>query len=822
MSKGFHLMASVAMLAPWTAQAQTTVGVQGNSAATAADAAAAISQQQEPLPDSTEQSSSLQDIVVTAQRREESLQRVPVAVTALSTESLDQARITNVERLSGFAPNLTVTQQSSSATPVITIRGINSGSANVVQDPKVAVYLDGVYVGRNSGSIFDLADIERVEVLRGPQGTLFGRNATAGAINLVTAAPTGKFSGKLLVSYGNFDALRTRAVVNLPAFGPLSVKLAYLHNEIRGDVRNLIGGRTVDARARDPRFGPFRFADRLGGSNTDAFQAKARLDLGNVLLDYSYDITDSRLVSRGSQAIATIADGGIGPLIGAIYGFQSPNPAFGYAGTGGIANLAKDPQDELASGSSVNHLTVQGHSLVLSWNPSSDLVVKNIASLRYLNSRPFINDITGSGGLRFSGAQLGALLSGNVAAALAPASQPGPGDLFFNIFASETIRQRQFSNELQVSYTGEVFDVTAGGFFFRERGNQTSVIDILSVIPNGVITPSPLDAVFGSGATVIEARNKSYAAYAQATLHITPQLDLTGGIRFTRDEREVTLARIPVARPGALPPGEYGTNFERTNYTGILSYRPNDDITAYAKIATGYVAGGLYAGIPYEPESLTAYELGLKSQFFNNRLRANIAAFYQRYTNLQVQDNNNGIVFVTNAGKARIPGVEVEITALPVDGLTLNGNLGFQDFKYNRYIVGGTDIADVARPLYTSKVTLQLGAQYELPAFSNGARPFVRVDGRYRSKGFISQTPIGATPAEQERLEPLVEIPSFWLVDGRAGITKFSLGQIEADLSGYVQNVFDVRRYDFGGPILSLVAAYNRPRTYGIELSARF
>ncbi len=166
------------------------------------------------------QSSGLVDIVVTAQRREQSLQKVPIAVTALDSGALADLRVTNVERLSGFAPNLLITTQNIPSLPVVTIRGINSGVTNVVQDPKVGLYLDGVYIGRNSGSIFDLADIERVEVLRGPQGTLFGRNATAGAISLVTAAPSGELGGRQLLSYGNYGAFRSRTVLNLPAFGP--------------------------------------------------------------------------------------------------------------------------------------------------------------------------------------------------------------------------------------------------------------------------------------------------------------------------------------------------------------------------------------------------------------------------------------------------------------------------------------------------------------------------------------------------------------------------------------------------------------------------
>jgi iron complex outermembrane receptor protein len=830
MKKKFLLAASTTLMAalPFHAQGQTRPD------ATAPSAPPSEARSDESTPPAAPQSATssqdadgLADIVVTAQRREQNLQRVPVAVTALSTEALDQARVTNIERLSGFAPNLLVTEQSASATPVVTLRGINSGSSNVAQDPKLAVYLDGVYVGRNTGSIFDLADIERVEVLRGPQGTLFGRNATAGAISLVTAAPSGKLDGKVLLSYGNYNAFRGRVVLNLPKVGPLSVKLAYLHNQIDGDVRNLIGGQALDARARAAGFGPFTFAKRLGSVNQDAFQGKARLDLGDFTADYSYDITDAKYASRASQVITTIDDGGAGSLVAGILGFQTANPSIGYGGTGGITNLATGPQDALASGSSVSRITVGGHSVTLTYNPAPNVVIKNITAWRFLNERPFLNDIVGSGGLRFSAAQLGSLLTGDFAGIFAPAAQPGPNDRFYSILAGETFRQHQFSEEFQVNYTGSLLDVTAGLFYFSERGTQTNLLGIFEAVPNGVNTPSPLDAVFGTGATNFIARNRSYAGYAQATVHITPKVDLTGGIRYTEDKRELQRQVVSTAAAAGTTPFSYNeSKFTRTNYTAILSYRPTDRITSYAKFSTGYVAGGIYNGVRYNPESLQSYELGLKVQMLDNRLRANIAAFYENYTDLQVQDNVNGVVFVTNAGSARIPGIEAEITAVPVRGLTLSGNLGYQDFKYKRYIqnIGGvpTDVADVSRPLYSANLTLQLAAQYDMAEFANGARPYLRVDGRYRSKGYISANPVGATQAERDRIEPLATIRPFWLVDARAGITKLPIGRSGVDVSVYAQNVFNVRRYDFGAPILALVGAYNRPRTYGIELNARF
>ncbi len=778
----------------------------------ATSAQAQSSTDQSIAPTSSAEAVGLTEIVVTAQRREESLQKVPVAVTALTQDTLDAFRVTSIERLGSLAPNLTISTQGISINPSISIRGINSGTINPGVDPKVALYLDGVYIGRSAGAVFDLADLERVEVLRGPQGTLFGRNATAGAISLITAKPTGTFSVKQLLSYGNYEAFRSRTVVNLPALGPLSVKLSYLHDQIDGDVRNSLKGQSINIAPRgDPHFGRFTFAGRLGQRNTDAFQVAARLDLGaDITADYSYDLTDIHESGRATQILTTVNDA-TGGLVKGLFAFQPL--------TGGTTNLSTKPLDRVAAGTSVGHTTIQGHALTISYNPTSDLRIKSITGLRFLNQRPFVYDIAGSAGIRFSLPQFLDLLSGNVAR-IPTEAPPGPNDIVSTLFTARSSRQRQISQELQASYTSDFADITGGAFYFHERAPATDLTGIFQPIVAGNVVAIPaLDQTFGSGYTTSIASNTSYAGYAQVVVHLTPMFDLAGGMRVTHDKRKTNLVSTAATTGNALPPGLYQQSYTRVNYTGIVTYRPTDAVNLYLKVATGYVAGGVLSGIPFNPEKLASYEAGAKTQLFDNRLRFNAAAFYQDYRSVQVLGFANGVQSFRNAGRAKIPGFELEVQALPVRGLSLSGNVGYNGTKFKEYIVNGINMASTARFQYTSKWTGQASAEYDLETNSDYL-PFIRFDGSYRSSFYLSTFPVGTT--DVAFTETLNRVRPYWLVDGRIGVKDLSFGGITSELSFYGANIFNTRRYSFGANIISLTGNYDRGRTYGLELKANF
>ena len=381
----------------------------------------------------------LSEIVVTAQRRSENLQDVPVAVTALDSNTLDNLRVKDVQNLSGLAPNLTIATQGIQSIPTISMRGINSGTSDNAVDPKIGIYLDGVYIGRSVGAIFDLADIQQVEVLRGPQGTLFGRNATGGAISLVTAKPTGEFGIKAMASYGNQDSLRLRTTVNLPQMGPLSLKFSYLHDESNGWMKNLAGGQTIDLSLREPSFGTLKYANRLGARNTDAFQGAARLDFGgDVTVDYRFDYTDSKSVGSPVQVLGHT--GGLAIMTSPIFALQ--------ALTGGITNLGTKPLSRVANATSVQPMTVEGHNLTLTWQASDNFTFKSITGYRKFKQKPNIYDLAGTGGLRLSVGQFGAMLLEDEAGIFDPGNAAKPNDHFYTLLTARSTSQKQFTQEL--------------------------------------------------------------------------------------------------------------------------------------------------------------------------------------------------------------------------------------------------------------------------------------------------------------------------------------------------------------------------------------
>lgn len=775
-------------------------------ATTAIGATSAVMAQDAPQ----ESSARLEEIVVTAQRREENLQDVPVAVTALGGDTLKSFRVTDMQDLSGLAPSLHIGHQGHQSIPTIALRGITSGTSQNTVDPKVGLYLDGVYIGRSVGAIFDLADIERVEVLRGPQGTLFGRNATGGAISLVTAAPTGELSLEQDLSFGNNEAFRARTILNLPAFGPLAVKVTYLHDENDGSMENRIGGRTIDLRLRDPRLGVLRYADRLGAKDVDAVQLAARLKASEALtFDYRFDYTDSETVGYPMQTLGIV--GATAPLVQGIFAFQ---PLFG-----GITNLSLARLDRVANATSVQPLKVEGHNLTATWQLRDDVALKSITAYRELDQDPNIYDLSATGGVRFTLPQLFALLGGQAAAI--PTLPVGPNDSFFTLLTTRETSQRQFTEELQVTVTQDAFDLVAGVFYFDEHSPSLSALGIFQPVSNGVVIPTPLDGAFGSGVNESIADNQSLAFYSQGTWHATGKLDLTAGLRYTQDDRKTDLIQTGAAAGGggsSLRPGIYKTDFSNTSIAVNLAYRPTDGVMTYAKVATGYVSGGQLDTIPFGPEKLTNYELGMKSQLLDNRLRTNVAAFYMDYKDLQVQSFQNGVLRFDNAGKANSYGLEVEMDAVPAERFAVGGSFGWTKLEYKKFVTGGVDIADWARQQYTPEFDARIYGQYDFVPLSSGANAYARLDGRWQSEADLGIVRTGVPQVDRVAL-----MKTHTLVDARLGLRQLPMGDVRVDVSLWAQNLLDEDDVLIFAPTaINKQGSYIPERTYGIDFTVRW
>ncbi len=761
--------------------------------------------------------SALEEIVVTAQRRQENLQSVPIAVTALGAQDIQQLRITNINDLSSLAPNLSVATSGQQTVPVVSIRGVVSGVSDNAVDPKVGMYVDGIYVGRNIGAIFDLADIERIEVLRGPQGTLFGRNATGGALSIITAAPTGEFGLSVSGSVGNDNARRGKLTLNLPEWRGLRTKLSYLYDEIDGYIDNSLGGRSIDLSARADGFGNLRYADQLGGKEVNALHFAAQYDATERLtIDYRFDYSDSETVGTPVQHVGPLDDES-GQLWSGILAFQPL--------TGGVTNQATERLDPVSNASGVEQVETLGHNLTVTWEASDSVTFKSISGWRELDQAPNIYDLAGTGGVRFSNTQLFALLGGDIGGVLDPAAQPGPNDSLFSLLSARSIEQQQFTQEFQLNISDERYELVTGLFYFEEESPATNVLGIFQAVVDGVVTVDPfLDPLFGSGTTIVETNNDSSAAYAQLTWHLNGSVDLTGGLRYTLDNREVRIDSLAGATGSVLGLGEFQVDYEEVTYTGIVTWRPTADITTYAKISTGYVAGGLLSGIPFRPETLMSYELGFKSQLLDNRLRLNLAAFYSDYEDLQIQAFLDGRQFFDNAGESTTQGVEAELVWLPLDGLTLTASAGYTDHSFGEYLQrtaenSFVDITDNVVQAWAPETTGRLSAQYYAPTLGNGMQAFGRIDGVYKGDTYLTANTLrdlegNISPLNDERSQE-----SYWLVGARLGLTGIRLGDAELTASLYGSNLFDEDYIVSGNEVFNLTRTYARGRTYGLEVT---
>lgn len=732
-------------------------------------------------------SGGVEDIVVTARKFAESSQSVPGAITAFSNAALESRNVQTIESLAALAPNLNVNSSSASISgTVISIRGISDNNpTNLLNDPPVGIYLDGIYLGRAAGGIFDLVDIERVEVLRGPQGALFGRNTTGGAVSITSRSPAATPGVQQKMSYGRFNEWMTRTRVD---FGELAntgifASFGYAHRQSDGWVDNIL-----QPSNRDP-----------GAINTDTAVGSLRGEWGGVRVEIHGDYQNRKGVAPAAQVQGT------SPAVLAYYS-QSPN--YG----GGPFNVYTERQGSLALdflGRSKGELWGVSGSVEVDLSPA--VTLKSITGYRSLDTTEWAL-FSGNSGLR------GPVITGTGVQIL-------PVTLFQ---AASYNKQHQFSQELQLLGDTDRLRWVLGAYYFDEDVRQSNPQSFNFVINANLSAPQQRTVAYTGGA-------RSYAAFGQASF--TPaiandRIEITLGGRYTRDERRIdqqdTVFGVPQAR----------RNLKRVNedfsYTGSVKYAFTDDVNVYARYSTGYKSGGFNAadliGNGYDPEKVKAAEIGLKSQFFDRRLRFNLSAFHTDYTDRQISvlvaSPTGGATNTTqNAGRAVIKGIELEVTAVPVVGLTLEGSLGYIDPKYKRYdfreTAGGPliDVSDEARFHYQTKLTAHAGVQYQFPETSFG-QPSIRVDYDHTGRRYFQPL---------DRVSPLnstIVDPGFDNLQARFALSRLPLGAMTGELAVYGRNLLNdtdhiVSGIDFGA-LGFAEAQYVQPRTYGVSLSLEF
>ncbi len=720
----------------------------------------------------------IEDVYVTATRREERLQDVPVAVTALTAAALDKQQVLDVSALQRAAPNILVLDFGGRASSSrIGLRGPFNNDSIISQDNPVGIYLDGVYIARSAGANLNFLDVERVEVLRGPQGTLFGRNTLGGAISVTTQRPTDEFEGWVEGGYGNYDAWQLSGMVNVPIGEKAGLRIVAKHDERDGFARSSLTGQDI--------------ADK----QQDYVRAAFNLDINDnwnvyVTGDYTHD-------KNGASRLALLQTFPI------IFGLDYIGLA-----TGGLQSGADyiDPfnpvtQTQLqffkgwAAGGSV---TITGEI--------GDMTLKSITGYRKLKERN------------------------------ASDTDNTPFSFVYTIPGAER-QSKQFSEELQLY--GNAFDDRldwiVGGYYFDESGTELT--------PFVALWP-----VFGTAgqSTLGSASNSSVGAFVQLTYSITDALRLTGGIRYTHDERSIVSQNfifnagpgpvVPVFGPiiacaltGVTPADGCAVEapkakFDYTPFTLGVDFRPVDNLLLYAKFSRGYRAGGYNLRATdrnglntFDPERMNSWEIGEKVDLFDDRLRLNVNAYYDLYKSIQISTvvqfpgSVAPTAIIGNFGNARIWGVEAELTAV-LGNLTLNASLGTAEAKYTK--LDPTTGLTTAQPFpYTPDVTASLGVDYLIPLSFGDIN--LHADAAYRGKVVFATTAFGATQA-------MTTTPSYWLLNAVATLNVESWG-VEVSLWG--RNLANKKYFTEIGDITAAFFTYANigdPRTYGFTIKKTF
>jgi len=704
-----------------------------------------------------EETEMLEEIIVTAERRETSLHNTAIAISVLNDIQLEKSGISSLDMLSdGLIPSLRIQSLgNTSSTLSLAIRGNGPTDATqVTREASVALYKDDFYLGRTQGMSTEFGDIERIEVLRGPQGTLYGRNATSGAINIISKKPTGEWGIKQTLGYGNYEALRSITTINFPEFSGISVKFDYAHSEREGWVKNSA-------------------PDQADYSAYNKDGAKLSLNwkmAENIVLDYSYE----RSEVQSSQNYFQLSEDQIG-LIGV---------------EEGRASITRFPVTSLEPTVADHEM----HGLTLSWNFSQNIKFKSLTSYRELDEDTHNNYA---------------------------------GTLYFNgVIFEEQYRQEQFTQEFQLMGKHDSLDWIIGLYYYQEDVSQ-AVQNLFSLDIFGLITGTPLTSInpptkfnvfAGADSPLLsaQAKSRSKAIYAQATW--TPnildgRLKFTGGLRYTDDNKKGNRTLITTT--------PFDLKSDQIDPMVRVHYDWNDQTFTYAKWSRAHRAGGVSIRAtsfePYAPEKIETFEVGLKAELLEGRVRLNTAIFSTNYKDAQIDiiDPNNPttVETINAANTVEVDGAEIELTLTPVSGLVIGLNYTYLDGHMPLQpnpLAGGAlqDFNLVQTPEHAGSLTVD----YTFEPFAFGtftAHVDIMATDEYHYVGLGTQ-----------------ELDSYALINARLTLTDIPLGQYGGDLrlSLWAKNITDEEYVTYGVPLTGVgaVRLFGTPRTYGFELTYAF
>ncbi|QXH46924.1 TonB-dependent receptor [Pseudomonas xanthosomatis] len=720
-----------------------------------ATSGASFAEQAAPATPAASQEAKLGTVTVNARRREETAQSVPTPISVLDSETLETQRIYRVQDLQQLVPSTNVAyvhaRQSS-----ISIRGLGNNPASDGLEGSVGIYLDNVYLGRPGMAVFDLLDVEQLEVLRGPQGTLFGKNTTAGVLNITTRKPTFHQEGSVQSSLGEDGYWQTQGSFSGPLTDTLAGRISAYHTEDDGYVKNIYNGHDLNGGQRQG------FRTQLLFKPDDNFNLR-------WIGEYNEEDSDNGILSLYST----------GPTINGVNRYESLAAQAGatlVSGKDRKVNFDADQRVTVFQG---------GTSVEANWTLPNDFTLTSISAYRWWDFTPRNDD-----------------------------------GLNVPVFSSAgvSVRDKQYSQEIRLaSPTGGFFDYVLGAYYFKQDLDNKSFTyygaqaDIWNATPAGALANV---STIGNG----HIDTDSYALFGQATWHLTERLDFTAGVRGTYEEKNAWVTRdAPVGgaavtgaaaaarqgRVGAYDSGDLSQYSFSPSGLLSLSYRFTDQLLGYASLTHGEKSGGVNLTVGAAPrlgtdsllvgtERANNAELGLKSTWFDDRLQLNSNLFWTEVHGYQanVYDQVNRVQYLANAGNVRSRGLEFEATALPVRGLTLNFNGSWNDVRYTQYddapcppevsLANATATCDLSghQVVGASKYIANLNGQYKWQ-LAEHIEPYVTASYAFRSKavGTIDDSDYG-------------QIPSYAIVNLSTGV-RLDQGDGVLDLSLWVKNAGD-------------------------------
>lgn len=754
------------------------------SAATSAQAQVAA-EAGEPQSETSDASPGQGEIVVTAQRRSESIQSVPISIQAISSDAIEERGIRNPQDLAQFTPNVSISSPTGvGGAPSITIRGVGLNDFNTNNSGPNGVYVDEFYISAPNAQGLSLFDLERIEVLKGPQGTLYGRNTNGGAINIITAKPSQDFKAHVRGEYGSYDTVNVEAAVGGGLTPTLSGRLSGVYNYSSGYMRNDFLG--------------------LDENGTNNFAVR-----GQLLWEPSNELTvraSAQVFRMVTRAAAYKLYGTLDPLTGdvcsaaATFANQCVD-LFGYRGSGSDEFYRSD------SNLRQKLKTTDVQTTLRADYDAGGITVTSLSGYNYNSSKHPDNTDTNP---------------------------------FRSLEIDFNANSYEFTQELRLSQTEDRYNWVAGVYYLNEIVKQDQPLYLLLDLDD-LLGPGGSDGIAAIQSTFNRQKTQSVAGFGQLEWKVADRFSLIAGARYTWEKKDFSTISYQRLQQGGKdnfgPIQDLDTTSDsltgkRFNFRLAANYKPSRDLLFYANLATGYKAGGFNGGFlandpdlralqlrPVKAETVTSYEIGAKTSLFDRAVTFNIAGFYNDYRNQQLSvlvPNPNptrpSFFALDNAKKARTYGADIELTVRPTSGLALSGQLGLLSSKLIEFVAS----RDVNQPDYSGnrltqapKTSLTLAADYDLPIGDNMLK--LHYDTNYRSLQYFEPSNSAYTTQ-----------PAYWIHNARIAYTiddRFEIGAFARNFSAtkyfvWISNLTD--------PLGSIQGNVGAPRTFGVDLRMTF